>query len=112
MLPLMLNAVNKKKLTLQKLQQLCCENPAKIFNIKNKGAIKEDYDADLTIIDLKLKKKVGQDKFLSKCGWNPFYGLKLKGWPVTTIINGDIVYDKGSIFEYGAKEIKIKNKKQ
>jgi dihydroorotase len=93
MLPLLLNAVNEKKLTLKKLVQLCCENPAKIFKIKNKGRIKEGFDADLTIIDLDLEKEVKNQNLFTKCRWSPFDGWKLKGWPVTTIVNGNIVFN-------------------
>jgi len=105
MLPLLLDAVNKKRLRLEKVQRLCCWNPAKIFKIKNKGFIKEGFDADLTIIDLNLKKKVGEDPFLSKCEWSPFEGKTLKGWPITTIVNGSIVWDKGNIYDVKAKEV-------
>lgn len=105
MLPLLLDAVSKKRITLSKIQKLCCENPAKIFKIKNKGFIKEGYDADLTIVDLSLKKKVGQDPFLSKCKWSPFEGKTLKGWPITTIVNGNIIFDHGNVFDIKSKEV-------
>ena len=93
MLPLLLNSLNEKKLTLKKLIQLCCENPAKIFKIKNKGFIKEGFDADLAIIDLEFEKEVNNDELFTKCKWSPFDGWKLKGWPITTIVNGNIVFD-------------------
>ena len=51
-MPVMLNHVNNKKLTLEQLMNLICENPVKIFGIKNKGFIKESFDADFTIVDL------------------------------------------------------------
>ncbi|MFH0868397.1 MAG: dihydroorotase family protein [Candidatus Woesearchaeota archaeon] len=97
MLPLLLNAVNEKKLTLKKLVQLCCENPAKIFKIKNKGVIKEGFDADLTIIDLDMEKEVKNDELFTKCKWSPFDGWKLKGCPVMTLVNGNIVFNNGKI---------------
>ena len=105
MLPLLLNAVNEKKLTLKKLVQLCCENPAKIFKIKNKGFIKEGFDVDLTIIDLNLEKEVKNNDLFTKCKWSPFDGWKLKGWPVATIVNGNIVFNNGKINNVVAKEV-------
>ena len=99
MMPLLLDAYNKKKISLGKIVKLCSYNPARIFGIKNKGGIKIGNDADLTIIDLKLTKKVDEKKLFTKCGWSPFAGWKLKGWPVMTIVNGNIVFDKEKIFD-------------
>jgi dihydroorotase len=106
MLPLLLDAVNKEKLTLQQLIDLTSKNPAKIFRIKNKGLLKEGYDADLTIIDMNLEKEVKADQLLSKTKWSPFEGKVLKGWPITTIVNGNIVYADGNVFEVKGREIK------
>ena len=105
MLPLLLNTVNERKITLKKLIQLCYENPAKIFKIKNKGFIKEGLDADLTIIDLNLEKEVKNNALFTKCKWSPFDGWKLKGWPVATIVNGNIVFENGKINNVKAKEV-------
>ena len=109
MLPLLLNAVNRGKLDLATIKKLCCENPAQIFRIKNKGFIKVNYDADLVIIDMHKKEKVKADSLFTKCGWSPFEGKILKGWPITTIVNGNIVYDKGCLTEIRAKEVSYYN---
>ncbi len=90
LLPVMLNHVNDKKLTLDQLIKLLCENPVSVFGIKNKGFIKKDYDADFTIIDMNRNIEIKNDNIHSKCGWSPFDGYKFKGSPVYTIINGDI----------------------
>jgi len=105
MLPLLLNALNEKRIELKKIIQLCCENPAKIFKVKNKGFIKEGFDADLTIIDLELEKEVKNEKLFTKCKWSPFDGWNLKGWPIATIVNGNIVYENGKVNNIVAKEI-------
>lgn len=105
MLPLLLNALNDKKITLKKIIELCCENPAKIFKIKNKGFIKEGFDADLAIIDLNIEKEVENNELFTKCKWSPFDGWKLKGWPVATIVNGNIVFRDGKINNIAAKEV-------
>jgi dihydroorotase len=105
MLPLLFDAYNKKKITLKKIVEVCSLNPAKIFKIKNKGQLRIGFDADLTIVDLeKIKTVKGKDQ-LSKCKWTPFEGKILKGWPVTTLVNGNIVYDNGKIFDIKAKEV-------
>ncbi len=106
MLPLLLDAVNKNKITLQQVIDLTSENPAKIFRIKNKGMLKEGYDADLTIIDMNMEKEVKADELFSKTKWSPFEGKVLKGWPITTIVNGNIVYSNGNIYEIRSREIK------
>jgi|TARA_B100001971_G_C18236454_1_gene567586 dihydroorotase len=105
MLPLLLNALNNKKITLKKIIELCCENPAKIFKIKNKGFIKEGYDADLTIIDMNLDKEVKNDDLFTKCKWSPFDGWNLQGWPVFTIVNGNLIFERGKINNIMAKEV-------
>ena len=96
-LPLMLNQVNKGKITLQDIIKWMCENPAKIYQIKNKGFIKEGFDADIALVDLNKIKIIRAKNMQSKCGWSAFEGLKVKGWPIMTIVNGNIVYENGSI---------------
>jgi dihydroorotase len=103
--PLLLNAVNENKITLQKMIELCCENTSKIFRIRGKGALKEGYDADIAIVDMSIKKKVKNDELLTKCGWSPFDGKLLKGWPVGTIVGGQVVYDGEEMHDIKAKEV-------
>jgi dihydroorotase len=74
-----------------------CENPCKIFGIKNKGYVKEGYDADLTIIDMKKETILKNDWIQSKCGWTPFNNYKIKGFPVATIVNGEIIMANNKI---------------
>lgn len=105
MLPLLLDAVNKGKISLTKVVRLTSANPARIFRIKNKGRIAAGYDADLTIIDMSLKKKVKNKELNTKCRWSPFNGKILKGWPVTTIIGGNVVFHNNKINNIPAKEI-------
>ena len=96
-LPLMLNQVNKGKITLQDIIKWMCENPAKIYQIKNKGFIKEGFDADIALVDLNKIKTIRAKNMQSKCGWSAFEGLEVKGWPIMTIVNGNIVYENESI---------------
>ena len=95
--PVMLDHVNNNKLTLEQLIKLMCENPCKIFGIKEKGFIKEDFDADLTIVDMNKEQIIKDEMIASKCGWTPFNNYKVKGFPVATIVNGLIVMENGRI---------------
>ena len=95
--PVMLDHVNNGKLTLQQLINLMCENPCKIFGIKNKGYLKEGYDADLTIADMNKEFVIKNEMIASKCGWTPFNNHKVKGFPVATIVNGHLVMSDGKV---------------
>jgi dihydroorotase len=97
LMPVMLNHVNNGKLTLSQLVKLVCENPVKIFGIQDKGFIKEQYDADFTIIDMHKTIEIKNENIESKCGWSPFNGFKFKGTPVSTIIGGKIKMKNGLI---------------
>tara|TARA_B100001123_G_scaffold340169_1_gene385435 strand:- start:814 stop:2118 length:1305 start_codon:yes stop_codon:yes gene_type:complete len=97
LVPVMLNHVNNGKLTLQQLISFVCENPVKIFGIKNKGFIKKGYDADLTIVDMNKKITIKNENIESKCEWSPFHDMEFKGAPVLTIINGQIKMKNGKI---------------
>ena len=97
--PVMLDHVNNEKLTLQQLINLMCENPCKIFGIKNKGYLKEGYDADLTIADMNKEVVIKNEMIASKCGWTPFNNYKVKGFPVATIVNGHLVMSDGKVVE-------------
>ncbi len=105
MLPLLLDAFNSNKIDLPTVIRLCCENPAKIFGIKNKGILKEGYSADLVIVDLDKRQAVRNEDLLTKCRWSPFDGKILKGWPIITIINGNVAYDNGEVFDIKAREV-------
>jgi dihydropyrimidinase len=94
MLPVLLSeGVGKHLLTLPRLQRVCCENPARIFGLyPRKGVIQRGADADLVILDLKLKKKVRAEDLHQKVGWTPYEGWTLKGWPVLTMRRGQVAY--------------------
>jgi dihydroorotase len=107
MLPLLLDAVNKGKIKLKKVAELTSFNPAKLFGIKNKGKIEIGMDADLVIVDMEKEKEVKNEELFTKCKWSPFNGWKLKGWPVTTIVNGQIVYNEGKISDLKGREVEF-----
>ena len=74
-----------------------CENPCRIFEIVDKGYIKYDFDADLTIVDMNKEQVIKDEIIASKCGWTPFNNYKVKGFPIATIVNGAIVMNNGKI---------------
>jgi dihydroorotase len=100
-LPIMLNHINNKKLNLEQLIKLMCENPCKIFGIQNKGYIKEGYDADLTIVDMNKEQTIKNEMMATKCGWTPFNDMTIKGFPFATIINGKTVMLNGKVISEG-----------
>ena len=95
--PVMIDHVNNGKLSLSQLMNLMCENPCKIFGIKNKGYIKENFDADLTIVDMNKEVVIRDNWIESKCGWTPFNNYKVKGFPIATIVNGEIVMENNKV---------------
>ena len=95
--PVMLDHVNNGKLSLEQLIKLMCENPCRIFGIQNKGYIKEGFDADLTIVDMRKEQTIKNEMMASKCGWTPFDNYKVKGFPIGTVINGNLVMSEGKI---------------
>jgi len=97
LLPVMLNHVNNGKLSIHKLCKLISTNPAKLYNVKSKGEIKLNYDADLTIIDLKKQITIKNEIMANKSKWTPFDNFKVKGWPIMTIVNGILVMKDGKV---------------
>ena len=103
-LALMLTAYNEGKIELSVIQKLMCENPAEIMKIVRRGKLKEGYYADVIVVDTEKEWIAGVDDTLeSKCGWTPYENWKLKGKNITTIVNGEIVYEKGKINENAKK---------
>jgi len=96
-LPLMLNHSHISNINIKDIVKWMSENPAIIYKIKNKGFIKEGYDADITIVDMNKEKIVSGKNMQSKCGWSAFDGKNIKGWPIITIVNGNIVYENEQI---------------
>ena len=99
-LALMLTAYNEGKIKLPVIQKLMCENPAEIMKIVRRGKLKEGYYADVIVVDTEKEWIADVDDTLeSKCGWTPYENWKLKGKNIMTIVNGEIVYEKGKINE-------------
>lgn len=97
LLPLMLNHINEGRLDLKRLVKLLAHNPAKRFKIKNQGQIKKGYSANFTLVDLKAKRKIESKWLASKCGWSPFEGWPVRGWPVFVFLHGQTVVAEDEI---------------
>lgn len=98
-LVIMLELWHRKILSLEKIVEKMCHNPAILFNIRGRGFIREGYKADLCLVDPEKPWTVSKDNILYKCGWSPFEGQTFRSKVVTTIVNGTIVYDEGKINE-------------
>jgi len=95
---LMLNAVNEGKTTLNRVVETMCENPAKIWGLyPRKGMIEVGADADIVILDMNKEEVLSNDKVVSKCGWTPYDGMKIKGVPDIVMVRGQIVSSRGRV---------------
>ena len=88
----MFEAHHQGKISVEKIVEKMCHNPAKIFKIEKRGFIKEGYFADLVIINAGLPWSVKKENILSKCGWSPFEGFTFKSRITHTFVNGKLVY--------------------
>ncbi len=97
LVPIMLDHVNKGKLSLQRFVDLTSHGPQRIFNLAGKGRIAQGYDADFTIVDMARTETIGNSWIESRCGWTPYDGVRVQGWPVGTIIRGRKVMWQGAL---------------
>lgn len=98
-LPAMLEFYHQGKISLPKLVEKMCHNPAKIFRIEERGFIREGYKADLTVVDLHSPWTVNKSNILYKCGWSPFEGNSFRARILQTFVNGHLVYNNGKFDE-------------
>jgi dihydroorotase/allantoinase len=95
---LMLNAVSEGKTTLNRIVETMCENPAKIYGLyPKKGAIEIGADADIVILDMEKEEVLSNEKVISKCGWTPYDGMKIKGVPALVMVRGQVVAKDGKV---------------
>lgn len=100
-LPLMITSVKKNKLTINKLVDLLAEKPARIFGLKDRGAIEQGKNADLTIIDFNRLFRIDASKFNSKAKFSPYNEWEVYGKPMKTIVNGKLVFEDNDIITKG-----------
>lgn len=97
-LPLILDHCNKGEITIERVCEVMCENPAKIYGLfPRKGVLQVGADADITLVDMNMEWTVTHEEMYSKTQYTPFNGFKLKGKPVMTIVMGQVVMENGKI---------------
>jgi len=98
-LPAMLDFVHKGKFDLTNLVEKMCHNPAICFQIAGRGFIRENFFADLVLVDINKPWKVTKENILYKCGWSPFEGNVFQSKVTHTFVNGHLVYHNGEFDE-------------
>ncbi|AJR03385.1 dihydroorotase [Siansivirga zeaxanthinifaciens] len=104
----MLEFYKQNLISLEKIIEKMCHNPAILYKMTKRGFIREGYYADLTLVDLNRKWTVTKDNLLYKCGWSPLEGTTFQTEIKQTFVNGNLVYDNGIFFEHvKGKEIEF-----
>ncbi|MCL4764800.1 MAG: dihydroorotase [Hyphomicrobiaceae bacterium] len=97
LVPIMLDHVNAGRLSLERLVDLTSHGPQRLFGIRNKGRIAVGYDGDLTVVDLKRRQTIDDSMIASRCGWTPYHGVSVTGWPVGALVRGLRVMWEGEV---------------
>jgi dihydroorotase len=97
LVPIMLNHVNAGRLSLQRFVDLTSAGPERLFGVVGKGRIAAGYDADFTIVDMKRSETIRDSWIASRCGWTPYDGKQVTGWPVGTFVRGRRVMWEGEL---------------
>lgn len=96
-LDIMLNLYHDGIVSLPQIVKLMCHNPAELYQIKQRGFIREGYYADLVLVDLNHEKRIANADMLYKCGWTPYDGMSAKSKVTHTFVNGNLVYHDGIV---------------
>ena len=91
LVPIMLDHVNAGRLSLARMVDLMSAGPARVYGAINKGRLVTGYDADFTLVYMKAKRTIENKWIASPCGWTPFDGMAITGWPMATIVRGAVV---------------------
>ena len=97
MVPVMLNHVAEGRLSLERLVDLLCHGPQRVFGLADKGRMMVGWHGDFTLVDLKARRTITDDWIVSRSKWTPFDGMEVQGWPVATIVRGIPVMRDGAI---------------
>ncbi|MBT3532422.1 MAG: dihydroorotase [Rhodospirillaceae bacterium] len=97
LLPIMLDHVASNRLSLLRLMDLLCAGPARLFGIAGKGRIAVGNDGDFTLVDLAARRRISDQDMANRSGWTPFHDREVTGWPMATIIRGQIVMRDGEL---------------
>ena len=91
LVPVMLDHVNAGRLTLGRLVDLMCAGPARVYGAVGKGRLAVGYDGDVTLVDMKRQRTIEESWIVSPCGWTPFAGKQVTGWPQAVAVRGKVV---------------------
>ncbi len=91
LVPIMLDHVAAGRLSLARMVDLMCAGPARVYGVVGKGRMAVGYDADFTLVDLKHQRTIEDCWIVSPCGWTPFHGMRVTGWPMATVVRGQVV---------------------
>jgi dihydroorotase len=97
LVPVMLTHVNAGRLSLARFVELTSAGPARVYDVAGKGRIALGYDADFTIVDLGRRVRIEDDWIASRCGWTPFAGMEVQGFPLLTVVRGELVMQDGEL---------------
>ncbi len=97
LLQMLLSLADAGFLSLEKIVEKTAENPALFYGIKDRGFIEVGNSADLVIVDLDKPQLVTQESLFSKCAWSVFEGHTFQSSIVMTLVNGQVVYNRGKI---------------
>ncbi|MCW3477029.1 dihydroorotase [Limobrevibacterium gyesilva] len=97
LVPVMLDHVNAGRLSLMRLVDLLSAGPARVYGVVGKGRLAAGYDADFTLVDMKHRRRIEESWIASPCGWTPFAGMQVTGWPVATIVRGAAVMREDTV---------------
>jgi len=101
-LPLMLTQARAGRCSLADVSRWMSRRPAELYGLEGKGRLAVGYHGDLTVVDLHATRPVRNGEMVSKCGWSPFEGWELAGWPVATVVAGVVGYAHG-VFHEGCR---------
>jgi dihydroorotase len=93
-LPLMLTHAKEGRCSVSDVVKWMCAGPAKVYGIQNKGSLIEGFDGDLTLVDLENHRVIQDSDTWTRVGWTPYAGMELTGWPMYTIVDGNIVHKR------------------
>lgn len=95
----MLDAAHRGLTSVERVVHRMTQGPADCYRIRGKGQLAVGYEGDVALVDLKRTRRIDDGPIRSKCGWNPFEGVPLTGWPIATFVRGSAVYREGEIVE-------------
>jgi dihydroorotase len=105
LVPTMLSHVNEGRMSLERFVDMTSHGPNRLFGMARKGRIAVGYDADFTVIDLKRQRTITNDWIASKCGWTPYDGVTVTGWPIGTFVRGAQVMWEDDLVTPGTGEV-------